>query len=121
MNNKTFLRVLKYVATNTVFSASIYYGYVEGIEGAENLALLIAWFCIIVSFFCISDQVVEAAAKSPSVIPRWIDTPFDLAVVGAFAWFGGFWTAGFYILHMFLCLNLRENAKKLNEAEEDET
>jgi len=112
---KKLKKIVKYTLINILFVATIYYGFVENIEGAERLSLVIAWFIIICSWCALSDQVIELLSKNPPVIPRSIDVTFDFLVCAAFIWFGAVWTGAFYLLHIFLIMAARENAAKLNE------
>ncbi len=112
---KKLKKILKYTLINIVFVAAIYYGFVEHVEGAERLALAIAWFIIICSWAALSDQVIELLSKNPPVIPRSIDITFDFLVCAAFIWFGAVWTGAFYLIHIFLIMEAREKAAKLNE------
>ena len=112
MSDSNLTKVSKYLLINSIFTASLYYGYVESVEGAENIALAIAWFIIIVSWLALSDEFVQQLRKNPSITPKWIDQPFDLAVASIFFWFGAEWTGAFYLLHIILFIGAQEKAKE---------
>lgn len=78
------IKKIKYLLINSIFVACIYYGYVEHIEGAERVALFIAWLSIVVSFFALSDTFVETLRKNKPSFPKLVDRTFDLCVCAAF-------------------------------------
>jgi hypothetical protein len=110
MSTSNLIKVSKYLLVNSIFSASLYYGYVEHVEGAERIALAIAWFCIVISWFANTEQAIKVIQENPSLIPAWLDRSFDFIVTAAFFWFGSVWTASFYLLHILLILAAKEKA-----------
>lgn len=107
-----FTKVSKYLLVNSIFSTSLYYGFVEHVEGAERVAMAIAWFCIIFSWFFLSDKSIEIIRENPSLIPAWVDRTFDISVTAVFFWFGSVWTASFYFIHILLAIAAKEKAKE---------
>ncbi len=115
MPKNNFTRLLTYCLFHGVFIACLYYGHFKGIEGAENVALFIAWFTIIVSWFTLSEDGIDAVRKNPPIMPSAIDVPLDIMVVGVFIWAGALITGAFYTLHIFIVLLARDKAKEPKE------
>ena len=100
----------RYIVINSAFVACIYYGFFEGIEGAANVAVFMAWFTGIAGLiFWIGitlDSLENAkgemldmlARRDPSVVPFWFDLTFDIGVVLAFVWSGYYWVTFFYLI-----------------------
>lgn len=100
-------RTVKWYLINGTFAAGLYFGLIEGIEGAINATLVVAWASIVLSFFCVSDAVVEKLKEEGTTraVSRSIRVGFDVCVFLTFAWFGYFVTAAFYIIHT-LCIEV---------------
>ena len=118
------MKVFKYFLINGAFAAALYFGLYVGIEGAQNIVLLISWAMIAMSPLAIFDPVIEAAAEKkykPS-IPEWVDVSLDVAIVIVLAWFGWMWTASFYFIHIFFMASFKMRVKEKTaemEAEAD--
>ena len=100
-------RTVKWYLINGTFAAGLYFGLIEGIEGATNATLVVAWVSIVLSFLCVSDAVVEKLKEEGTTraVSRSVRVWFDICVFLTFAWFGYFVTAAFYIIHT-LCIEV---------------
>lgn len=105
------MKLLKYLAINGVFTASLYFGFIEEIGGALNLAYFMAWWAIIVSFCAYSDDAKELMQETGRPVPEWFDVVFDLCVVAVLVWYGAIATGLFYAIHI---INLEHGYKDEN-------
>jgi hypothetical protein len=101
---KKFWKQVRWFLIHGLFSAALYYGYIEGVQGAKNCAIAYAWFCIIASLLTLCTPVLKKAAEDGGLlsVPKWLNTIFDISVVVFFAWFGSWAISTFYLLHYFL-------------------
>jgi len=114
------MRILSWFFINGIFAVAMYFGFYQGMSGAQNIVQLWAWFTIVLSGFVMSDAAVNAAIKTydKPKIPASLDVVFDTTVVCVLAWYGWMWTALFYAVHMILLAGHRQkvleviNAKK---------
>jgi hypothetical protein len=98
---KRVLRFGWWLLFNGAFAACIYLGYWREINGAQNIAMFMAWVAIVTGWFLLSDKVLrELLAKRGPSVPRWLSHSFDVAVCGAFVWLGFWVTAAFYLFHI---------------------
>lgn len=97
-------QALKWICVNGVFWAALYFGLHEGVEGAANIAMFIAWTGAICSVFFLSDEVVRTLQKKGlPTVPLWTDQVIDLVVIAAMVWHGWFWTSiAVLVNHVFM-------------------
>jgi hypothetical protein len=100
-------RALIWFASMGAFLTALWFGTVEGNQGAANLAVFYAWFVFCVSLFAASDDVArEVQAKGKPPVPMWIDTSADLAALGLMLWHGWMLTAAVFVVHMMFMNHL---------------
>jgi len=121
MPKNNFTRLSTYCLFHCVFLACLYYGSFKGVEGAENVALFIAWFTIITSWFLLTEDGIDVVRKNPPIIPAAIDVPLDIIVVGVLVWAGALITGIFFALHIFILLLARDKAKEPKEGTTPDT
>lgn len=97
----------------------VYFGFVEGVPGAQNIALFAVWavwlpLCVL----ALTDTAVKGAAARPPP-PAWyrrVNWALVLACVGVLAWAGAFVSA-FALLAACACATAgRQAADKLRAA-----
>ena len=104
--------------------AALWYGFVEGVQGAQNVGLLLAWVTIITSLFAVSENIADDLVRRHGgmSVPMWISWLLDFAVVTLLSWHGWMWTAGFYLFAALVlhgCISLaQERARKRTEKAE---
>lgn len=98
------VRKLKWFVMNAIFLWLMYLSFVKEIDGAYNLLMVFAWVVIVLSFFLVSDDVIEKFAEQGlnRSVPRYIDITLDMFIVCVFAWFGNIFTAIFWIVHFLI-------------------
>lgn len=105
--------VLRWTLQNSVFAALTYYGVVEHVEGAYNVALFIIWVMFIIAFAITMkmDDVVKSA-KNYSTIPLWLDQLYDVCILAVWIWYGHEFFATLYLLHMFPLAYFKKQVQK---------
>jgi hypothetical protein len=98
------MRLLRYIVINSIFAACLWFGVLGESDGAENVALFIAWTISLFSLFTLSDKFMTPFLEKgmPRSVPQWFDAGFDIAVVMVFVWDGRFIIGFFYLLHLIL-------------------
>ena len=93
---------LIWISVNGLFLASLYLGFVVGVDGFYRTSMFVAWVTILLSPFILHDDVVSKMRERGRPMPNAINIAFDLIVVGIFVWFGAVVTGSFYLVHMFI-------------------
>jgi len=89
-----FKTTLKWLAIATVVDLSLYFGLVEGIQGAANIAQFYIWFVSVLSLFALSDKCVrDFQQKGLPITSDWLVTPHNFAVLALLLWYGWIWSA----------------------------
>lgn len=96
------MQKVNWVAINGGFAVSVYYGFFENVEGARNIAMLLAWAMIAMSFFLLSDTVINELKKKGRAMPASVNVAFDVTIALVFAWFGAWVTAVFWLVHLVI-------------------
>ena len=98
MDNKK----IYWFSMNGFFAIAMYFGFFQGNEAAEAVAIFIAWLSIIASLFVGSDALQESIRKTGRAMPRIYNISFDIFAT-LMLLYGGWWiTAFFYMFHTFL-------------------
>lgn len=94
---------------NFTMAYCLWVGVVNGLDGALNLGLFLAWFAIIMSFFAFSDSAKSARKKvfEHSSIRKHLDTAYDIAVLVFLIWHGFMLTGAFYAVHILITLTIK--------------
>ena len=108
-------RVFEWLLINGVLAIALYFGFVEGVEGAYNVAMLVTWFTIITSPFYFADEMIQKMRKKGRSVPKLISLAFDFSVLFFLAWHGAAATAGFYVIHMICFEGAWDKANKATE------
>jgi len=95
-------RMINWIVINSFFALTIYYGFEKGVESAQAAALVIAWITIISSFFFTTEPAQKIMKEKGRSIYPTFNTIFDISIVAAFAIYGAWITAFFYLIHYFL-------------------
>lgn len=114
----------RYILINGIFGAAVYFGLITGHDNAANVALFMGWIASIMGCLIILGLWLEKqnnstelsdmlARQDPSIVPYPIDLTFDALVTLAFAWSGHYILAGFYIVQMMACKELRDIPKNV--------
>ena len=108
-------RVLKYFIGNGIFTASLYFGYIGEITGAQNISTFIIWCTFIVSFFYFSDDFIETNRKklSKRIVSQSFDISFDILVTGFLVWHSEFFLGAIYFFHMLKLIYDQDRIKDL--------
>lgn len=105
------MKYLKYLVLNSILALSLWFGLVEGIQGALSLGLFMSWLMFVLSLTILSDKAIEKGTKEGLWVPVWFDTLFDSFIVGLLAWHSCFWTASVYLIHMSIVMVYRSKVQ----------
>ena len=87
-------RRIFYGVVNGLFALMLLMGTIGGIEGAENVAVFIAWASLIVSFVCLSDEFQALLSASGGiVVPAWFHITLYGILLIVMVWNGWFATS----------------------------
>jgi hypothetical protein len=106
-------RFLSYLVLNVIVACLLWFGLVEGVQGAQNLGLFIVWVLAVMSVFFVTDDVAKAVAAKGFSAPYWFDLLFDLFIVGLLVWHSCYWSGSAYVFHMLMVVSLRTNVAKI--------
>lgn len=126
----------RYILINGIFGVSVWYGYVEGVQFAENVAIFGIIALTIISILVLSlvlairlvmntpSFTVESAKSfvdkhKVSPIPKWIDVLYDMCILVVLSGTGHLWLAGFYLSHMIFTWLSKTWSKEISEFAKD--
>lgn len=108
------IKFMWYLILNGIISGLLWFGLVEGIQGAQSVGLFAIWVISVMSLFFGTDDVAKAVAAKGFSAPYWFDVTFDLFIVGLLTWHGCYWSGTAYLVHMLMISVLRGNVEKIN-------
>ena len=114
--------VAKYVLVNGLIFVAVWFGMVKGVKGAENVALFFLWFFSLCSLGYTNKEVIDKLAKRKEypAVPQFIDVSYDLTILTILIWYS-YWVTGIvYLIHIGLCMSLREAVKNRREEMKEE-
>lgn len=95
---KRYHPILYWIGGNTIFVSCLYFGLVEGIEGAANIGLTFAWIHStigIIFLFSASGRLtyIKEYLKKHNLdeivrIPKLVDNVLDVVLLGLILWYG---------------------------------
>lgn len=117
------LKALKYWATSLFTDAVwvwlLYCWQVKGSEGALNALLFLGWALTVICILLGHSDKIDRTTFADNPRPRGFKTYHlfsSLLLLGALAWFGLFWLAGFHLYGLLLMENARTRDPKPKEA-----
>lgn len=116
---KTMKDLAGWLALNGGLAAAVWFGYMEGVEGARNVALFLIWFVTVpASLMVLSNKTLERLAKEkdvPTPIRRLVGRAISLGVLGVLVWSGSAWTAAAFGAALLLQAAGRRAVRRLRE------
>ncbi len=118
---KSTTRFTLWLALNSTFAASAYFGYVEGNENARNVIQFLVFFVTLpVGLIVLTDAYIKKASESkddgPNKFLMAISRAVGLFVLGCIVWGGGFIVAAVWVFWMFAKAVSNDGVKKLKES-----
>lgn len=107
------IKFLTYLLLNGIVAALLWFGLVEGVQGAQNVGIFAIWVMSILSLFFGMEDVVKSVSKTGFSAPYWFDVLFDLFIVGLLTWHSCYWSGAAYLVHMVMISVLRSNVEKI--------
>jgi hypothetical protein len=91
---KTLKLMLWGLFLDGLWVATLYFGFVQGVEGAKNIGLFFTWFMIVAATFSITQEQIAKYRCNPT--PVWLYR-FGMLISGVvmlgLLWYGAFFTA----------------------------
>lgn len=107
------IKFLTYLILNGIVAGLLWFGLVEGVQGAQNVGLFAIWVISVMSLFFGTEDVAKAVAAKGFSAPYWFDVLFDLLIVGLLTWHSCYWSGAAYVVHMSMIAVLRSNVEKI--------
>jgi len=98
-------KTIRFIRTFSLYSLILFltiYGFIYEIEGDQNIIIFWAWFIAAMSTVALNDEVVRGIAENPLSLPEWLESAFNVSIIGILVWNGSFftataWTIGFIV------------------------
>ena len=115
------IKFMWYLILNGIVASLLWFGLVEGVQGAQNVGIFAIWVISVMSLFFGSEDVATAlATKGGFSAPYWFDVLWGLSVMSLLVWHGWYITGGAYVIHMLMISVLRSNVEKIKNGAKDE-
>jgi hypothetical protein len=111
------IKFLSYLILNGIVASLLWFGLVEGVQGAQNVGLFAIWVISVMSLFFGTDDVAKVVAAKGFSAPYWFDVLFDLSIVTLLVWHSCYWSGAAYLVHMLMISVLRSNVEKIRSGE----
>ena len=100
------MRRLVALSINVAVAVLAYFGFIVGVEGAANVAMVMLWLAIVLSPFALSKGVSDDLKSQPYWY-KAVDTLYDVGMTAFLLWIGMMWTGVFYLIHLLLIAGAR--------------
>ena len=107
------IKFMWYLILNGIVASLLWFGLVEGVQGAQNVGLFAIWVISVMSLFFGTADVAKAVAAKGFSAPYWFDVLFDLSIVALLVWHSCYWSGTAYVVHMLMINVLRGNVEKI--------
>jgi hypothetical protein len=108
-------RFAQWFISRAILAACLWFGLVDGVQGARNVGIVMVWVFIVTVLVIASSRLVEQAAKNPEIapaVPMWFNVSFDFTIAGFLVWHGFIATGVTYLLHVGVYLSAVDRIKK---------
>lgn len=109
------MKVLQKIVIQAAFAAAIWFGFVEGVQGAEYVAKFLIWGVNLpLAFMCFFDVMHRKLAENPkeNALVSGLTRAIAWATLGILVWHGHIATACAWMFWMIGCAVAREGTKK---------
>ena len=106
-------KTLRWLSVNGIMAVVIYLWYVQHIEGAYNIMVLMIGVTTFVSLFALRDDTVKILAEKGRAVPAAVDVTYDVILTLVFAWYGDLLFAAIWVFHIAIVQAAYEKAKDL--------
>lgn len=104
------MKFIRWALLNGAVAAFAYFGFVQGVEGAANVAMVMLWVTIAISPIAISEKI-SSELREQRYWYKVVDTAYDISMTVFLLWIGFMWTGVFYMIHMLLIAAARFSKK----------
>ncbi len=107
-------KILLWLAMNGGFAAALWFGFIEGVDGAQHLAKFWVWAVAVpVAFLALTDAMQKKlAAEPPAPVRTLLGHFIAWFALGVFVWHGHIATAVAWVFWMLAAAACREGVKK---------
>jgi hypothetical protein len=107
-------RALKWTAINGAIAVAAWFGVHDGVTGAGNVLVFMVWLGLALSALSNTEAMQEHLAEklAKRSMSRWIEVPYDCAMLGLLVWHGWWITSVAYILGCICTAGARSSAKE---------
>ena len=106
-------RFITYSLFTSLHVTALWLGLVKQHDGALNVGLAMTWFCIILSWFMLTESAIkELAKRKRNTLFIAFDRVIDLSIALLLIYFGWFVTGALYALHIALAATASIEANK---------
>ncbi len=113
----TFANIARALIVDCLFSWAIWAGWVQDVEGARNVVMLMIWFMFAVSLFCWADVMQEHMKDKPRKVPKWMSGIFWGAWILFLTWHGS-WALAVAMVIAYINLSLVDPKRPVAAAKE---
>ena len=105
------IKFIRWAIINGSIAALAYCGFVEGVQGAANVAMVMLWLAICITPFALTDNITKML-QSKKQWEKHVDTVYDFSMCFFLLWIGMMWTGVFYLIHSILTAAVMYGVKK---------
>ena len=110
-------KVAKWGIFNGAFLVLMYLAYTIECVGAYNMLMFFSWLLIISTLFLLNKDVQMALIEKRITrsVPQWVNVSFDILVISVFSWFGNFFTAIGWFVHLLIQESYFKNVEQIKD------
>lgn len=108
------MKTLRWFVINGAVACLAYFGFIQGLDGAANVAMVILWLTIALSPFVLMDKLADELRSRPEWF-KAVDTVYDITMTVFLLWIGMMWTGVFYLIHTMLVAGARYSTRNNDE------
>lgn len=103
------MKFLRWLVFNAAFFAALWFGFVEHVDPAKNVALFWIWVSFGAALFMTTDAAIEVLVEGGGLSsPLWLDFPLDVLVLAILIWAGAWWASVACLVVLLQSLSARE-------------
>ena len=105
------IKFIRWAIINGSIAPLAYFGFIEGVQGAANVAMVMLWLAICITPFALTDNITKMLQSKPQW-KKHVATAYDIAMCFFLLWIGMMWTGVFYLIHSILISSVTYSEKK---------
>lgn len=94
-------RITTWFVVNVSFMAALWFGHVEGVDGAKNLATFWTWFSFTITlFYFLYIDKIKKLLKRPT--PAWLSVLINVSITAFFVWHAYYITGFLWLIRLLV-------------------